>query len=100
MVQRTPVLLSPLRHFTNCKAWNISKPVVISSQRRKVGSDSNSVATDTLLLSPPVHFIFHVHLYVHGNSLCSCSCHGQLCLIEMFINRSNYISCSCSCLFI
>ena len=64
MVQRTPVLLSPLRHFTNCKAWNISKPVVISSQRRKVGSDNNSVATDTLLLSPPVHY--------QCSCLCSC----------------------------
>ena len=54
MVQSTPVLLSPFKHFTSCSAWNMSSPVVISSQSRNVGSDNSSVATDTRLLSPPV----------------------------------------------
>ena len=54
MVHRTPVPVSPFKHLTSCRAWNMSSPVVISSHSRKVGSESSSVATDTRLLSPPV----------------------------------------------
>ena len=97
MVQRTPVLLSPLRHFTNCRAWNMSKPVVISSQRRKVGSDSNSVATDTLLLSPPVNFqclfsMFIFNVYFQCSSCDQLFMHGQFkfCFVKMLINPLDY----------